>query len=120
MDTSPEMAGFDPPGSVDTPGKMAGFADPASPHTSVQVVCDSLVGGRPRPRTLKPPALRYALAVSRRTPVASSMRRSDHPSRPSARTCCRFSSLKTLTIPAQEHIPAPTSTSRPLRPNGRF
>ena len=28
------------------------------------------------------------------------MRRSDHPSRPSAITCCRFSALKTLAIPA--------------------
>src|SRR6266480_6979051 len=28
------------------------------------------------------------------------MRRSDHPSRPSAITCCRFSALKTLPIPA--------------------
>jgi hypothetical protein len=27
------------------------------------------------------------------------MRRSDHPSRPSAITCCRFSALKTLAIP---------------------
>src|SRR5207244_12465393 len=28
------------------------------------------------------------------------MRRSDHPSQPSAITCCRFSALKTLAIPA--------------------
>ena len=51
-------------------------------------------------RTAIPAAFRYALAVSRRTPVASSMRRSDQPSRPSARTCCCLSSLKTLVIPA--------------------
>jgi hypothetical protein len=42
---------------------------------------------------------RYALAVSRRTPISASMRRSGHPSRPSAITCCRFASLKTLAIP---------------------
>jgi hypothetical protein len=35
-------------------------------------------------------------AVSRRTPVAASIRRSDQPSRPSARTRCRLSSLKML------------------------
>lgn len=43
------------------------------------------------------------LAVSRRTDVVSSIRLSDQPRRPSARTCCFFSSLKTLLIPAQEH-----------------
>jgi hypothetical protein len=82
------MAGFAGPGSVDTPSEMAGFEES---------------GGRPRPRTLTPAAFRYALAVSRRTPVACSMRLSDHPSRPSATTCCLLSSLKTLLIPAQEH-----------------
>src|SRR4029453_7246606 len=51
-------------------------------------------------------ACRYALAVSRRTPVASSIRRSDHPSRPSAITCCRFSALKTLAIPAVGCLPS--------------
>jgi hypothetical protein len=54
-------------------------------------------------RTLSPATLRYALAVSRRTDVTSSIRLSDQPSRPSATTCCRFSSPKTLLIPAQEH-----------------
>jgi len=44
------------------------------------------------------PILRYALAVSRRTPVVSSMRRSDHPSRPSPITCSRFSVLETFAI----------------------
>jgi hypothetical protein len=38
----------------------------------------------------------YPLAVSRRTPVVCSIRRSDQPSRPRAITCCCFSSLKTL------------------------
>ncbi len=45
-----------------------------------------------------PAALRYPLIVSRRTPTASSMRRSDHPSRPSARISSCFSGFKTLAI----------------------
>ena len=54
---------------------------------------------RPRGRrTSIPASFRYLPAVSRRTPVASWMRRSGHPSRPSAKTCCRFVSLKTLLI----------------------
>ena len=53
-------------------------------------------GRPPVRRTGIPAAFRYALAVSRRTPVASSMRRRDQPSRPSARTCCCVCSLKTL------------------------
>jgi hypothetical protein len=36
--------------------------------------------------------------------VLSSIRRSDQPSRPSASTCCLFSSLKTLLIPAMDHV----------------
>src|SRR5262249_22575082 len=44
---------------------------------------------------------RYPLAVSLRTPVASSMRRKDHPSFPRAITCCFFSSLKTLLMPRE-------------------
>ena len=62
------MAGFDDPGSVDTPAVMAGF--------------EVFLGGRPRPRTAIPAACRYTLAVSRRTEVASSIRLSDQPSRP--------------------------------------
>jgi len=50
-----------------------------------------------------PATLQYPLDVSRRTPVAASILLSDHPSRPSARTCCLFSSLKTLAIPARDH-----------------
>jgi hypothetical protein len=50
-----------------------------------------------------PAALQYPLDVSRRTPVAASIFLSDHPSRPRARTCCLFSSLKTLAIPATDH-----------------
>src|SRR5213083_2872452 len=57
------------------------------------------------------------------------MRRSDHPSRPSAITCCRFSALKTLPIPAAGVQPtAQVNVSAPGAPlagfqvsiNGRF
>jgi hypothetical protein len=58
------------------------------------------VDGLPRGRIAIPAARRYAAAVSRRTPVALSIRLSDQPSRPSPSTCCCFSSLKTLAIPA--------------------
>jgi hypothetical protein len=37
--------------------------------------------------------------------VAASIRRSVHPKRPRARTCCCFSSSKTLLIPARDHRP---------------
>src|SRR6266481_3526489 len=62
---------------------LAGFAGARRPHA-------------PDGRTAIPAAFRYAPAVSRRTPVACSMRRKGHPSFPSAMTCCFFSSLKTL------------------------
>src|SRR5205823_6475656 len=97
VDTS--LAGF-AGGSVDTP--LAGFG----------------TGRRPQPpgdRTAIPAAFKYALAVSRRTPVASSIRRSGHPSRPSTSTSCRFASLKTLAIPATSPKPVARSTSEPLR-----
>src|SRR5437660_4296500 len=90
VDTSPVVAGFGGSGSVDTPAVVAGFGG----HTT---------GRPPRPRTPIPAAFRYALAVSLRTAVSCSIRRSDQPSRPSARTCCFLSSLKTLLILAQEH-----------------
>jgi len=82
VDTS--LAGF--AGSVDTP--LAGFA-----------------GGLRRrgSRIAIPAAWRYALAVSRRMPVACSMRRSGHPSRPRARICCFLSSPKMLAILAGDH-----------------
>src|SRR3989442_6629320 len=56
------------------------------------------------------------------------MRRSDHPSRPSAITCCRFSALKTLAILAAGAEPTAqvnVSTPGPLAGfqvsiNGRF
>src|SRR6266487_1687253 len=59
---------------------------------------------RPQPlggRTAIPAAFRYAPAVSRRTWVACWMRRSDQPSRPRAKTCCFFSSFKTLAMPTE-------------------
>src|SRR5438094_2278977 len=57
------------------------------------------------------------------------MRRSDHPSRPSAITCCRFSALKTLPIPAagvqptaQVNVSAPGAALAGFQVsiNGRF
>src|SRR5436309_15649351 len=57
------------------------------------------------------------------------MRRSDHPSRPSAITCCRFSALKTLAIPAagvqptaQVNVSAPAAALAGFQVsiNGRF
>src|SRR5688572_19045575 len=63
---------------------------------------------RPQPpgrRTLMPAALRYALAVSRRTPVACSIRRKDQPSRPKASICCRLSSLNTLLMAPEATLP---------------
>ena len=47
----------------------------------------------------------YAPAVSRRTPVSFSIRRNDQFNRPSAITCCRLSSLKTL-LTARKDIPS--------------
>ncbi len=46
--------------------------------------------------------------------------RSDQPNRPSARTCCCFCSSKTLLIPARDHSPSPSSTSRSVSRGGRF
>jgi hypothetical protein len=71
---------------------LAGFEGPRRPHP-------------PGGRTPIPAALRRLLAVSRRTPVACSIRRKVHPSRPSASTCCLFSSLKTLLIPTEATKP---------------
>src|SRR5437660_11965112 len=66
---------------------MAGFAGARGPH--------------PGRHTATPAAFRYTLAVSLRTPVASSMRRRDHPSFPSEITCCFLSVLKTLLMPSE-------------------
>src|ERR1017187_10327514 len=45
--------------------------------------------------------------VSRRMPVSRSIRRSDHPSRPNAMTCCFFSSLKTLLTVTEDSVLTP-------------
>src|SRR5262249_51629232 len=66
-----------------------------------------------------PAVFRYPLAVSLRTPVASSMRRKDHPSFPRAITCCFFSSLKTLLMP-REPIKAPLGVNVPDFPMAGF
>src|SRR5215468_11082372 len=89
--------------SVVTP--MAGFAGVRRPH--------------PGRHTTTPAAFRYPLAVSLRTPVASSMRRKDHPSFPRAITCCFFSSLKTLLMP-REPIKAPLGVNVPDFPMAGF
>ncbi len=110
VDTSAVVAGFAGPESVDTPSEMAGFEPRVGGHP--------LGNGRfwrrrrPRPATAMPAAFRYALAVSRRTPVASSMRRSDQPSRPSASTCC-------LLLVAQD-VGHPGGGSRPPPPRQRL
>ncbi len=69
VDTSAEMAAF-------------GFSSP----------------GRPRPRITIPAARKYALTVSRRTPVSRSMRRSVQPRRPNARICRCVLGSKTFPI----------------------
>ena len=56
------------------------------------------------------------LIDSRRTPVAASMRRSDHPSRPSAITCCCVVSSKTLLMAGN----VPLGTSRRATPQLAF
>ena len=74
----------------------------------------------PFPRTAIPPAFRYAPAVSRRTPVACSMRLSVHPSRPSAIICCFFSSLKTLLMATELIQPLVAVNVSGLAIVGRF
>src|SRR4051812_10695314 len=102
------------PESVDTPSLLAGLGDSESVDTPPAVA--GFDGGPICRGALIAieAARRYALAVSRRMPVAPSIFLSDQPSRPSASTCCFFSSLKTLAIPARElppvafvNVPAP-------------
>src|ERR1700751_3863606 len=87
-------------------------------NTGCDPVVTSLAGfaGRrpqaPGARTAMPAAFKYALPVSRRTPVACSIRRRDQPRRPNAITCCLFSSLKTLLMPTKGTLPSVESTSR--------
>src|SRR6266700_4258011 len=90
VDTTSLLAGFDASESVDTPPAVAGFDGGPICRGALMAI---------------EAARKYALAVSRRIPVAASIFLSDQPSRPSASTCCFFSSLKTLAIPARELAP---------------
>ena len=79
---------------------------PLTPSGSVVTSLAGFAGRRPQlpgGRTGIPAALRYPLAVSRRTPVVCSIRRSGHPSRPNATTCSLFSVLKTLLMPTGDY-----------------
>jgi hypothetical protein len=121
VDTSTVVAGFDVPESVDTPPVVAGF-ELGSVDTSGVVAAfgGHSLGRPPRRRTAIPTARKYALAVSRRTPVRSSMDLSEKPRSPSATTCCLLSSLKTLLIPVQKHsVSAPVNVPGAMR-GGRF
>ena len=89
-------------GSEETP--EAGFPAPKSVITSMAGF-EPALRSQPGGRTGIPAAFKYPAAVSRRTPVAPWMRRSVHPSRPKAITCCFFSSLKTLAISAEAISP---------------
>jgi hypothetical protein len=55
---------------------------------------------------------RLARLVSRRMCTARSIRRSDHPRRPKAITCCLFASFKTLLTSTEGTAPQSNSTSR--------
>jgi hypothetical protein len=55
---------------------------------------------------------KYPPAVSRRTPVACSIRRRDQPSRPSAITCSCFVLSKTLPMPTEAKFPRRSSCLR--------
>ena len=90
------VAGFSSAGSVIT--SLAGFAAGCRPQ---------LPGGR----NAIPAAFKYAAAVSRWTPVTRWIRRSDHPKRPKAMTCCFFSSFKTLLTSTEDTVLTSESTS---------
>ena len=77
---------------------LAGFANHCRPQ---------LPGGR---RAI-PAAFKYSVAVPRRTPVVRWIRRSDHPNRPKAMTCCFFSSFKTLLTSTEGIVLSSESTS---------
>lgn len=119
VDTSAPLAGLAAPESVDTSPPLAGFAMPRSVDTSAPLAGFATSRRRRSARIGTPAARRYPLAVSRRTPSSASMRRSGHPSRPSASTCCRFSSLKTLAIPDDDSIVA-VGVNALLATTGRF
>src|SRR5580700_3065033 len=52
--------------------------------------------------------------VSRRTLIAFSICRSDHPSRPNASACCFFSSFKTLLTRTEDNFPPSTQCPESL------
>jgi hypothetical protein len=58
-------------------------------------------------------------AVSRRTPVACSMRRNDQPSWPNAMTCSRFALLKTWLMTTEANFPLQQLCLKPFL-DGRF
>jgi hypothetical protein len=113
---------IDPPESVVT--SMAGFAGSGSVVTCMAGFADAR---RSHPGWRTPAVFRYALTVSLRTPVASSMRRKDHPSFPSAMACCFFSSLKTLLMSTEPtsarvavNVPGSTVAGFAVTLYGRF
>src|SRR5207253_747464 len=97
--------------SVVTPAVLAGFGSPESVATCMA----GFAGDRrrqPGRLTEIPAAFRQAPAVSRLTPVSSSIRRSVQARYHNAITCCFFSSLKTLLIAARLNSPELMSRSR--------
>ncbi len=114
------MAGFESSGlPFLLEGRFSGLLLPSSvddsDFDSVVTAMAGFDGRRPQApggRIPMPAAFRYALAVSRRTPVACSILRSDQPRRSNAITCCCFSSLKTLLMPTKGTLPFVESTSR--------
>jgi hypothetical protein len=96
------MAGFAVIGLASA--SWPGFAAVESVITSVAGFAGSCCAEAPDARKAMPAAFKYPAAVSRRTPVLRWMRRSDHPNRPKAMTCCFFSSLKTLLTAMEDSL----------------
>src|SRR5205814_7662925 len=90
------------PESVDTPSLVGAFGGGHS------------AGAPPGARTAIPAAARYRLIVFRSTPTVAWIRRADHPSRPTAKTCCFFSSPKTFLPGGGTMIPPPRQRLGPL------
>jgi hypothetical protein len=111
-------AGFGVSGSVDTPSKW-----PVLPLQGRCIPPPECRFRRHQAPTMAANGDRGRLQVAARRlstdSGACSIRRSDHPSRPSASTGCLFSSPKTLLIPAVNHVHRLVSLSAPLR-SGRF
>ena len=110
---------FCPPGSVDTSAWWPVLPRPVGGHLRGGGRFWGQTRGTPRGAHRDARRRRYALAVSRRTPCPL-----DTPQRPSqspsATTCCRLSWLNTFAIPARDHGPTPSSTSRSASSGGRF